>query len=62
VPLDAALELPVFSGPLDLLLDLVERRKLEITTVSLATVATQYLEAVRALPEPDPDVLGEFLR
>jgi segregation and condensation protein A len=61
VPLDAALELPVFSGPLDLLLDLVERRKLEITTVSLATVATQYLEAVRALPEPDPDVLGEFL-
>jgi segregation and condensation protein A len=61
VPLQTALELPAFQGPLDLLLDLVERRRLEITEVSLATVADQYLQAVRALAEPDPDLLGEFL-
>ena len=33
-----------FEGPLDLLLSLIEREKLDITTVSLAQVADQYLE------------------
>jgi segregation and condensation protein A len=42
-------------------LSLIERRRLAITEVSLAEVADQYLQAVRALPEPDPDLLGEFL-
>ena len=61
MPLQTALELPTFQGPLDLLLDLIERRQLAITDVSLASLADQYLEAVRALPEPDPDLLSEFL-
>jgi segregation and condensation protein A len=55
------LDLEVFQGPLDLLLQLVERRKLEITEVSLAAVASQYLQAVRALPELDLELLSEFL-
>src|SRR5438034_7597291 len=38
VPLPTALELPVFQGPLDLLLTLIERRRLEITDVSAAAV------------------------
>lgn len=33
-----------FEGPLDLLLSLIEREKLDITTVSLAQIADQYLE------------------
>lgn len=61
MPLATALELPGFQGPLDLLLTLIERRRLTITDVSLASVADQYLESVRALPAPDPDVLSEFL-
>jgi segregation and condensation protein A len=61
LPLQTALELAAFQGPLDLLLNLIERRRLAITDVSLAAVADQYLQAVRALPEPDPDLLGEFL-
>ena len=61
MPLQTTLDLPVFQGPLDLLLSLIERRRLAITEVSLAAVADQYLQAVRALPEPDADVLGEFL-
>jgi segregation and condensation protein A len=61
LPLTTSLELEVFHGPLDLLLQLVERRRLEITEVSLAAVASQYLQAVRALPSPDPDLLSEFL-
>lgn len=55
------LDLEVFQGPLDLLLQLVERRKLAITEVSLAAVAGQYLQAVRALPERDLELLSEFL-
>lgn len=59
--LPTALELASFHGPLDLLLTLIERRRLAITDVSLASVADQYLAAVRALPAPDPDVLSEFI-
>jgi segregation and condensation protein A len=61
MPLATTLSLPAFQGPLDLLLTLIERRRLEITDVSLAAVADQYLQAVRSLPEQDPDLLGEFL-
>ena len=50
MPLQTTLDLPVFQGPLDLLLSLIERRRLAITEVSLAAVADQYLQAVRALP------------
>lgn len=35
--------LPVFEGPLDLLLHLIEKRQMEITTVSLMAVTDQYL-------------------
>ena len=40
---DFALELPVFQGPLDLLLHLIEREELDITEVSLVAVTEQYL-------------------
>src|ERR1700730_14478597 len=35
--------LPVFEGPLDLLLHLIEKRQMEITTISLMSVTDQYL-------------------
>lgn len=38
-----------FEGPLALLLDLIESNKLDITQVSLATVAEQFLQRVNAL-------------
>src|SRR3712207_3304729 len=50
-----------FEGPLDLLLTLVERRRLPIAELSLVAVADQYLAQVRALPRIDPDALSEFL-
>lgn len=50
-----------FEGPLDLLLVLVERRRLPIAELSLVAVADQYLAQVRALPRLDPDALSEFL-
>ena len=35
--------LPIFEGPLDLLLHLIEKRQMEITTISLFAVTDQYL-------------------
>lgn len=59
--LDYTITLPVFEGPLDLLLRLIEREELDITTVALAHVADQYLAHVRALETPDPASLSAFL-
>jgi segregation and condensation protein A len=53
--------LPVFDGPLDLLLHLIEREKLDISTVSLAQVADQFLEYIRALEQIRAEALADFL-
>lgn len=55
------IQLPLFQGPLDLLLQLVERRRLPITELSLALVADQYLTQVRAIAPGQPDMLADFL-
>ena len=43
------IQLPVFEGPLDLLLQLIEREELDITAVSLAQVTDQYLAIVEEM-------------
>jgi segregation and condensation protein A len=53
--------LPVFEGPLDLLLHLIERQELDITDVSLAQVTNQYLEYLARLADRDPEDLADFL-
>ena len=50
-----------FEGPLPLLLDLVEKRQLPISQVSLAEVAENFLDYLRQLNEPSTAVLAEFL-
>ncbi|MDX1663459.1 MAG: segregation/condensation protein A [Candidatus Promineifilaceae bacterium] len=40
------IELPIFNGPLDLLLHLIEREELDVTAISLTRVTEQYLEQV----------------
>lgn len=45
------IETAVFTGPLDLLLHLIEREELDITAVSLALVTEQYLEQVESLEQ-----------
>lgn len=54
-------QLPVFEGPLDLLLQLIEREKLDISAISLAHVTDQFLAYVRSLEEADADMLADFL-
>jgi segregation and condensation protein A len=54
-------KLPEFEGPLDLLLYLIEREELDITTVSLAAVTGQYLEYIHVLERREVDAITEFL-
>src|SRR3990170_2755668 len=53
--------LPVFEGPLDLLLHLIEREELDITKVALAQVTDQYLAYLAMLKEVEVQVLTDFL-
>jgi segregation and condensation protein A len=53
--------LPEFSGPLDLLYGLIQKRRLDVNAVSLAAVADQYLEQVFAL-DGGLEALSEFLQ
>ena len=53
--------LPAFEGPLDLLLQLIEREKLDISTISLAHVAEQFLAYVREMEEIEAEALADFL-
>lgn len=56
-----AIKLEQFEGPLDLLLQLVESKELDISTVSLATVTEQYLDYLEKIEERFPDELADFL-
>lgn len=54
-------DIPEYEGPLDLLLDLIERSELEITRVALASVTDQYLERLHTLPDLDAAEVSAFL-
>jgi len=53
--------LPVFEGPLDLLLHLIQREELDITAISLVQITDQYLAYIGQMEEIDPDSLADFL-
>ena len=56
-----AVKTPMFEGPLDLLLHLIEREDLDITTVSLVQVTDQYISALRSTEQIDLRALAEFV-
>jgi segregation and condensation protein A len=55
------IKLPVFEGPLDLLLHLLEKEELDITSVSLVQVTDQYMSYLHSLDEINMDVLADFI-
>jgi segregation and condensation protein A len=55
------IELPAFRGPLDLLLHLIEKDELDITTVSLVQVTDQYLAILRGQEGIDLGAMSEFV-
>ncbi len=52
---------PVYEGPLDLLLQLIERAELDITKLALAQVTNQYLEHCRSLQAISIEEVSVFL-
>lgn len=59
--LNYSVQTPVYEGPLDLLLDLIERAELDITEVSLALVTDQYLAYISGLEQLNADEISAFL-
>ncbi|MCS7003351.1 MAG: segregation/condensation protein A, partial [Dehalococcoidia bacterium] len=58
---DFPVRLPIFEGPLDLLLTLIERNDLPISAVSLVAVTEQFLAALEDSVEHDLDAIAGFL-
>lgn len=56
-----AVKLEVFEGPLDLLLHLIEKNKVNIYDIPIAEITEQYLEYVNAMDKQDLNVVSEFL-
>ncbi len=54
------LRLPSFEGPLDVLLGLIERERLEISDLSLVTVTDGFLTYISGLDDAPPALLAEF--
>ena len=50
-----------YSGPFDLLLQLVSRQKVDIVAISIAEVADQYLAEVERMGDMDLDVASDFV-
>ncbi len=55
------IKLSLYEGPLDLLLDLIRRQKLDIYDIPIADVTSQYLDYLHLMKEMNVDTASEFL-
>ena len=55
------LKLQVFEGPMDLLMHLIEKNKIDIYDIPIVTVTDQYLDYMRQMEHDDMNVTSEFL-
>ena len=61
VHMELSYKLEKFEGPLDLLLHLIEKNKVNIYDIPIAGITDQYMEYVRQMDEENLDVVSEFL-
>lgn len=54
-------KLEAFEGPLDLLLHLIEKNKIDIYDIPIVEITDQYLEYIRQMETEDMNVMSEFL-
>ena len=54
-------KLEAFEGPLDLLLHLIEKNKLNIYDIQISELLEQYMEHIELMQQQDLDIAGEFL-
>src|SRR5271170_6694822 len=55
------IQLPIYEGPLDLLLDLIRKQEIDIHNIPIAKVTQQYLDYLHQLEKLDINVSSEFL-
>ena len=58
---DLKVKLPVFEGPLDLLLYLIRKEEIDIYQIPIERITQQYLETLRILQMLNLELAGEFL-
>jgi segregation and condensation protein A len=60
---DAAykVHIPMYEGPLDLLLDLIKQQKMNIHDIQISAITAQYLEYLHKLEELNVDVSADFI-
>ncbi|MBI4972154.1 MAG: segregation/condensation protein A [Candidatus Omnitrophica bacterium] len=56
-----AIHLPVYEGPLDLLLDLIKKNEINIYDIPVAEITRQYIDYLNQMKEMNLDIAGEFL-
>lgn len=59
--MELSYKLENFEGPLDLLLHLIEKNKVNIYDIPIALITKQYLDYVNAMQEENLDIVSEFL-
>ncbi len=59
--MEMTVKLQVFEGPLDLLLHLLEKNKVNIYDIPIAEITSQYLEYIDEMKRQDLNVMSEFL-
>ena len=57
---DHSVSLPVFEGPLDLLLFLIRKSEIDIYDIPIARITNQYLDILRSMEHQKLEVAGEF--
>jgi segregation and condensation protein A len=55
------IHIPMYEGPLDLLLDLIRQQKMSIHDIQISLITAQYLDYLHKLEELDVDVSSEFI-
>lgn len=58
---DLSLKLSAFEGPLDLLMHLIEKDKIDIYDIPIVSITEQYISYLRNLSEFDMEIASEFL-
>jgi segregation and condensation protein A len=56
-----SIKLPLFEGPLDLLLHLIKEHKIDIYDIPIALITRQYLEYLKIMKELNLEIAGDFL-
>src|SRR5215468_9429151 len=55
------IRIPMYEGPLDLLLDLIKQQKMSIHDIQISTITSQYLDYLHKLEELNVDVSADFI-